>query len=205
VQGGAPQKVCDLPALAVGGAWNGDDVIIVGSVKGSLMRCPASGGTASVVTQLDSSRGESAHIFPFFLPDGRRFLYLRISRNAPENSGIYLRALDTASDESTDRRVLATGFGAAYVPDAASGVGRILFVRDAALYAQPFDERQLELSGNGVRVAAPVGSFIDAAFTRPRPTGSSYSEGRMKTASSRGSILEAKFLLGRANPIDTAA
>jgi hypothetical protein len=31
VRGGAPQKVCDLPGLAVGGAWNRDDVIIVGS------------------------------------------------------------------------------------------------------------------------------------------------------------------------------
>jgi eukaryotic-like serine/threonine-protein kinase len=164
VRGGAPQKVCDLPVLAVGGAWNRNDVIIVGSPKGGLMRCPASGGTASVVTQLDSSRGESGHVFPSFLPDGRHFLYLRVSRNAPENSGVYLRALETGSGDSADRRILATPFGAAYVPGAVSGVGRILFVRDAALYAQPFDERRLELSGNAIRVAEPIGSFLDGAF-----------------------------------------
>jgi eukaryotic-like serine/threonine-protein kinase len=164
VRGGAPQKVCDLPGLAVGGAWNRDDVIIVGSPGGGLMRCAASGGTASVVTRLDSSRGESGHAFPFFLPDGRHFLYLRVSRNAPENSGVYLRALETGSEDSADRRTLATPFGAAYVPDVASRVGRILFVRDAALYAQPFDERRLELSGNAVRVAEPIGSFLDGAF-----------------------------------------
>jgi hypothetical protein len=33
VRGGAPQKVCDLPTLAVGGAWNRDDVIIVGNAE----------------------------------------------------------------------------------------------------------------------------------------------------------------------------
>ena len=164
VRGGAPQKVCDLPGLAVGGAWNRDDVIIVGRPKGGLMRCPASGGTASVVTELDSSRGESAHAFPSFLPDGWHFLYLKVSRNAPENAGVYLRALDTASGESTDRRILDTGFGAVYVPDVASGIGRVLFVRDAALYTQPFDERRLDLSGNAIRVAEPIGSFLDSAF-----------------------------------------
>jgi hypothetical protein len=164
VRGGAPQKVCDLPGLAVGGAWNRNDVIIVGSPEGGLLRCPASGGTASVVTQLDSSRGESGHVFPSFLPDGRHFLYLRVSRNVPENSGVYLRALETGSGDSADRRVLATPFGAAYVPGAVSGMGRILFVRDAALYAQPFDERRLELSGNAIRVAEPIGSFLDGAF-----------------------------------------
>ena len=39
VRGGAPQKVCDLPTLAVGGAWNRDDVIIVGTPNRGLMRC----------------------------------------------------------------------------------------------------------------------------------------------------------------------
>jgi eukaryotic-like serine/threonine-protein kinase len=164
VRGGAPQKVCDLHGLAIGGAWNRDDVIIVGSPGGALMRCPASGGTASVVTQPDSSRGDTAHVFPSFLPDGRHLLYLSVSRKAPESSGVYLRALESGSGDSADRRILATPFGAAYVPDAASGVGRILFVRDAALYAQLFDERRLELSGNAVRVAEPIGSFLDSAF-----------------------------------------
>src|SRR4051812_20673648 len=69
VRGGAPQTVCELPTLAVGGSWNRDDVIVVGNPMGGLIRCPASGGSASVVTRLDSSRGESAHLLPSFLPD----------------------------------------------------------------------------------------------------------------------------------------
>jgi dipeptidyl aminopeptidase/acylaminoacyl peptidase len=162
VRGGAPQKVCDLPTLAVGGAWNRDDVIIVGTPNRGLMRC--SGGPASVVTQPDPSRGEGAHVLPSFLPDGRHFLYLSVSRSAPEMTGVYVRALDAKPEESTSHRVLTTGFGATYVPDVAPGIGRLLFVRDATLFAQPFDAGQLQLSGDAVRVGEPVGSFLDGAF-----------------------------------------
>ena len=164
VRGGAPQKVCDLPLLAVGGAWNRSDVIIVGNANGGLMRCAASGGPASVVTQVDSSRGESTHLLPSFLPDGKHFLYLSVSRSAPEMTGIYVRALDVTPEEPTSHRVLTTGFGAAYVPDVASGIGRLLFVRDSTLFAQPFDPGRLQLSGDAVRVAEPVGSGLDWAF-----------------------------------------
>ena len=60
--------------------------------------------------------------------------------------------------------ILTTGFGATYVPDVAPGIGRLLFVRDATLFAQPFDAGRLQLSGDAVRVAEPVGSFLDGAF-----------------------------------------
>ena len=164
VRGGAPQKVCDLPTLAVGGAWNRDDVIIVGTPNRGLMRCPASGGPASVVTQPDPSQGGSAHVLPSFLPDGRHLLYLSVSRSAPEMTGVYVRALDAKPEEPTSHRILTTGFGATYVPDVAPGIGRLLFVRDATLFAQPFDAGRLQLSGDAVRVAEPVGSFLDWAF-----------------------------------------
>ena len=83
VTGGTPQTVCTLPSGAIGGSWNQDDVIVVGSPQGGLVRCPASGGAASIVTQLDTSRQESAHLLPWFLPDGRRFLYLSVSEPRP--------------------------------------------------------------------------------------------------------------------------
>src|SRR5436190_8968183 len=66
VTGGDPQTVCALPGLAVGGSWNQDGVIVVGSPQGGIVRCPASGGEASVVTQPDASRQQSAHLFPWF-------------------------------------------------------------------------------------------------------------------------------------------
>ena len=76
LRGGAPQTICPLAALAVGGSWSQENVIIVGSPEGGIVRCPVSGGEASAATHLDPVRLESAHLFPWFLPDGRRFLYL---------------------------------------------------------------------------------------------------------------------------------
>ena len=163
VTGGAPQTVCTLPTLAVGGSWSQDDVIVVGSPQGGILRCPASGGEATIVTQPDPSRQESAHLLPWFLPDGRRFLYLSVSRAAPENSGIYVHTLD-APPEATPTRILATGFGAAYVPDGERERGHLLFMRDGALFAQGFDPARLQLTGEAARIAEPVGSFLDGAF-----------------------------------------
>ena len=163
VTGGAPQTVCTLPTLAVGGSWSQDDVIVVGSPQGGILRCPASGGEATIVTQPDPSRQESAHLLPWFLPDGRRFLYLSVSRAAPENSGIYVHTLD-APPEATPTRILATGFGVAYVPDLERERGHLLFMRDGALYAQGFDPARLQLTGEASRIAEPVGSFLDGAF-----------------------------------------
>lgn len=163
VTGGAPQTVCTLPTLAVGGSWSQDDVIVVGNPQGGILRCPASGGETSIVTQPDPSRQESAHLLPWFLPDGRRFLYLSVSRAAPENSGIYVHTLD-APPEATPTRILAAGFGAAYVPDGVGERGHLLLMRDGALFAQAFDPARLQLTGEAARIAEPVGSYLDGAF-----------------------------------------
>ena len=164
VTGGSPQTVCALSDLAVGGSWNQDDVIVVGSAQGGIVRCPASGGAASIVTQLDTSRQESTHLLPWFLPDGRRFLYLSVSRTAPEHSGIYVHTLDAPPETTASHRILTAGFGAAYVPDGERERGHLLFMRDGALFAQAFDPARLQLSGEPARIAEPVGSFLDGAF-----------------------------------------
>jgi len=164
VAGGTPQTVCTLPSLAVGGSWNQSDVILVGRPDGGILRCPASGGAAAIVTEPDPSKPQSAHLFPWFLPDGHRFLYLSVSRAAPENSGIYMHSLDAPAETTSSHRILAVGFGAAYVPDDEREVGHLLFMRDGALFAQEFDPARLQFTGEAARIAEPVGSFLDAAF-----------------------------------------
>ena len=156
--------MCTLPNGAIGGSWNQDDIIVVGSPQGGIVRCPASGGAASLVTQPDTSRQQSTHILPWFLPDGRHFLYLSVSRTAPENSGIYVHSLDAPPEATSSHRILAAGFGAAYVPDGESERGHLLFMRDGALFAQAFDPARLQLTGEAARIAEPVGSFLDGAF-----------------------------------------
>jgi DNA-binding winged helix-turn-helix (wHTH) protein/Tol biopolymer transport system component len=163
VTGGAPQTVCTLPELAVGGSWNQDGIIVIGSPRGGISRCPASGGSASIVTHPDSSQQHSAHLLPWFLPDGRRFLYLAVSRAVPENSGIYVQALD-ARPGSAPTRILDARFGAAYAPGGDSARGHLLFVRGGELFAQGFDAAGLQIMGEAARVAEPVGHFLDSAF-----------------------------------------
>jgi hypothetical protein len=162
--GGPPQKVCDLPAMAIGGTWSHDGTIVVGNNgRGGLQGCPASGGAAFPLTHPDTAGGE-ADLLPSFLEDGRRFLYLHVSRAAPERTGIRLGSLGVAPERQSTERLLVTGFGAAYVPGAEPGNGEIVFVRDLMLFAQRFDTRRLELVGEPRQLGGPVGSFLDYAF-----------------------------------------
>jgi eukaryotic-like serine/threonine-protein kinase len=167
IDGGEPQSVCELPQTAVGGSWNSAGDLLLGNAGGGLVRCPATGGRATIVTTPAPSRVER-HILPSFLSDGRRFIYLRLSPTNPEASGIYAGEMGAASPNG-GRRLLTTGFGATFVAPSDAGPGGIVFARDGALFAQRFDERRLELLGDPVRLADGVGSFLDGAFFSVSP------------------------------------
>jgi Tol biopolymer transport system component len=164
VNDGATGTLCALESLAVGGAWNSDGIIVIGQPSSGLIRCSVADGQVSKLTQVDPDKGETAHLIPFFLPDERHFFYVRVARNAPEGSGVYLGSLDDKPGAAVPQRLLATGFGAAYVPTKGTSIGRIIFLREATLYAQAFDERALELRGDPTALATPVGSFIDGGL-----------------------------------------
>ncbi len=137
--GGPPQDLCAVEEF-FGGAWNQDGVIIFGTSKG-IFRVPAEGGTPQAVTTLETN--ETGHYWPAFLPDGRRFLYSAWSSDAS------LRAVHATALDSKDRtRILAVESNAFY-----SGTGHLVFHRDKAVYAQPFDLKALALSGEEARVA----------------------------------------------------
>ncbi len=87
--GGPPQTLCDVGAASRGGTWNRDGVIVFaadGLVP--LYRVSAAGGEPIPVTALDQSRFETSHRWPFFLPDGRHFLFF-VCSNQTESGGIY--------------------------------------------------------------------------------------------------------------------
>lgn len=164
VTGGPSQTLGDLPSLAVGGTWNRDGDIIVGSLDGGLMRLRETGGSVSRITTLDPARKEEFHLFPTFLPDGRHFVYLRVSPTAPEAGGTYIGTLDAKAGEQSTNRLLPYEVGVTYVPAADSGLGHLLFLREGTLLAQSFDPQRLALLGAPVPVAEHVGSFRDGGF-----------------------------------------
>jgi Tol biopolymer transport system component len=166
--GGVPEVLCEVPGTAIGGSWNRQGVILVGNASGALMRCSANGGTAaSAATQSESTM--IVHMMPSFLPDGRHFLYLHVSRENPSRNGIYLGDLDLPPDRQPQERLVTTGFGAAYV-SSADDAGYVMFVRDGELLALPFDAQRLAIAGEPRTVAKPVGAFLDTAFFTTSPT-----------------------------------
>jgi hypothetical protein len=125
-------------------------VIVFGSRGGTgpLRRVSSAGGVAADLTVVDSSRGETLHALPTFLPDGNHFLYLRAG--LPGITGIYTGSLDVKPGEQSRVRMLDSGVGARYVG------GDLIFMRDGTLMAQPFDEAKLQLRGEPVPVAEHV-------------------------------------------------
>ena len=173
VTGGSPQTVCTLPSLAIGGSWNQDDVIVVGSPAGGLVRCPASGGAASIVTQpgcLATAVGASLSVVPPRRPAVP--LSERVQSRARELRHLPALARRAARDDlvaSHSRNGLRRGLRCR---TASAKPGHLLFMRDGALFAQAFDPARLQLTGEAARIAEPVGSFLDGAFFSASRNGS---------------------------------
>jgi eukaryotic-like serine/threonine-protein kinase len=160
VAGGTPQTLAAISNPATGISWGRDDVILFGSA-GVIDRIPASGGEVVPVTAIDSQHGEQGHGRPLFLPDGKHFLYYRLMG---DRSGLYTGSLDAKPAEQTTKRLLDTPAGALYVATASGG--SLLFLRGAALMAQPFDARSLELKGRTVQLADRVSATLyDGLFS----------------------------------------
>jgi Tol biopolymer transport system component len=134
-----------------GATWNRDGVILLSGPRlgNPIRRVSALGGALSPVTTLNADAGETVHNFPFFLPDGRHFLYLAVGSKTGGSlspNGIYVTALD-----SNERKLLVPGGSNAKYAE-----GYLLFLRGQALMAQPFDVERLELAGEAVPIAEHV-------------------------------------------------
>ena len=146
VTGGPPQTLAAAPNWR-GGTWSRDGVIVFApSAEGPLYRVSAAGGEVTPVSALDESRGETSHRYPYFLPDGRHFLYLARCVQT-ENNAIYVGSLDSKET----KRLLSADSSMAYSPP-----GYLLYVRGGTLLAQGFDADKLELAGEPVQLAARV-------------------------------------------------
>jgi len=148
VAGGPPQVICDAPGGA-DGSWGPDGTILYdGTGTDPIRKVSAGGGTAIDLVKPDSSIGETQVGWPEFLPDGRHFLYLSIG-DRPEKSKYRVRSLD--SNESVE--VASSQTQVAYADP-----GRLLFVRDGTLVAQPFDPKAMKTTGDPVPLAERIGT-----------------------------------------------
>jgi serine/threonine protein kinase len=159
--GGAPETIADVPTTGPA-AWSRGGVILFSGQATVLYKVAATGGEVKPATGLDSATQESGHGFPYFLPDGRHFLYVT-------SSGGQQRTLYAGSLDSTDRkRIIPVERNARYVESPSGGGGYLLLVRGSALIAQPFDAKKQELSGDAFSLAerlAILDTFAGAPFS----------------------------------------
>ena len=143
------------PAIVVGdapggsdGSWGTRDMILFdgAAVGDSIRGLPASGGTVRPVSHMDHARGEAAHGWPYFLPDGEHFLF--VSYGNTGNQGT-ITLCKLGSNEV--RQLGKTDGRVEYAPE-----GYLVFPRENTLLAQPFDVRALRTTGDPV----PIGENV---------------------------------------------
>jgi eukaryotic-like serine/threonine-protein kinase len=107
----------------------------------------------TAVTTVDSSRGETGHHAPVFLPDGRHFIFHKATSD-PARRGAYLTSLDGGEPNlllPLDNPIV----GVAANP-AVRNEGYLVFRRQGALLAQSFDFSRNQLMGEPLRLAEHV-------------------------------------------------
>ncbi|MFN7936902.1 MAG: protein kinase [Bryobacteraceae bacterium] len=139
--GGPVQTLCDAPAPR-GGTWSEHGVILFSGTASTIMRVSDQGGTAVEVAMQGISRDSVSGRYPHFLPGGTTFLHTATNPGAGLSAGIYWTELETGKT----KRLLPDRSNAAYARDR-RGNGYLVFVREGALLAQPFDAAAAELKG----------------------------------------------------------
>jgi serine/threonine protein kinase len=145
LSGGPAVTLADAPSFR-GASWSPLGVILFAPTNtGTLQRIAAAGGTATPITTLDPARKENSHRWPWFLPDGRHFLYdsgIPTSNDAT----IYVGSLD-----SHETRIVAQANS-----NAIYASGYLLFLRDNTLMAQPFEAERLATMGEALPLAEQI-------------------------------------------------
>ena len=144
VGGGPPTLLADSVIGAPG--WGDDGTILYTRRDAGLWRVASSGGVPQQLTTLDPRRREFSHWFPQILPGGRTAIFNNFSTPMARSR---IEAVDLASGRRT---VLLDG--AVYPRYVAAG--HLLFVRDGAIFAVPFDPGRVKILGAAVPVVDSV-------------------------------------------------
>ncbi|MBC8645556.1 MAG: serine/threonine-protein kinase, partial [Thermoanaerobaculia bacterium] len=142
-----------------GGSWNEDGVILfTAAARGPIYRVNAEGGKVEPATVLIP--GHVTHRYPHFLPDGKNFFFL--ARRSGVGAGMIPTAQPAVLVGSLDSKETQV------VIEVASNVvyasGYLLYVREEALVAQPFDLGRRAVHGQPVTLAPGV--RMDGRFSR---------------------------------------
>src|SRR5581483_3395492 len=150
LNGGSPVTICDAPE-ARGGSWGpGNTIVFAANIWGAIAKVRAEGGASTPVTKTGFTNQGVSDRWPFFLPDGKHFLYIHSpSGDAEEANEVHFAALDGKED----RPLLK---GKYYTVQYASG--RLLADRGGSLFAWKFNPSSGTISGDPVSVVEKIAS-----------------------------------------------
>ena len=155
LDGTTSMTLCDAPLEARGGTWSDEGQILFADAYGGLSRVAASGGVPTRVTIPADEPKQHRDSWPQFLPDGRRFLYLR-----QEGAGIEAGAtacLGTLG--AAGARELVSGvFNALFVPP-----DRLLLADAAGINIQRLDLDRGQMTGEIEELSADVDRHLGHA------------------------------------------
>ena len=147
--GGAPQVLAKIDPRAAGGSWGAGNVLLVADI-GAIYQVPASGG-APARLMIGS--------WPYFLPDGKRFLFQR-------DNATWVGSIDPS--EQPRQLIEAPARKPVY------SAGHVLFARNRTLMARAFDPASLQPSGSEFPVAQSLATgdpFVNPADFSAGPDG----------------------------------
>jgi Tol biopolymer transport system component len=125
---------------ARGGTWSPNGTILFSPfATGPLLSISDRGGATRPATGSEEEVGTGTHRFPQFLPDGEHFVYLdRSGRIGSGAGGVMVGKLGGTAPPT---RLLEGATNAVFAGE------HLLYSRDGALVAQPFDTKRLALGG----------------------------------------------------------
>jgi Tol biopolymer transport system component len=131
-------------------AWIGDEIVF--SRAGALWIVPAQGGTPRQLTVLDAARGEVLHTDPTVLPRQKTVLFTSLTTDAGTEriEAVTIDGLkNDGQKNSLPKRWVVIEHA---VTPVWSPTGHLLFGRDGAVWAMPFDESSATTTGTAVPV-----------------------------------------------------
>jgi Tol biopolymer transport system component len=150
--GGAPVPICDIvPGGGKAGTWGRSDILFTSIQGGALYRLPVSGGPPVVLIKADAERLDVRLGWPWFLPDGERFLYLARELDGQGN----LMLVEPGKPPRVVTRIAS--FFQYLNP------GFLVYAREGTLVAQPFDFKSGRVSGEPISVTDRVRYFYSTA------------------------------------------
>jgi eukaryotic-like serine/threonine-protein kinase len=143
--GGPAQTIADAPD-GRGGSWSsGGMIVFAPNVYSGLQVVSDVGGVSTPVTKLE--KNIRSHRLPWFLPDGRHFIYLMVAPGGPQQSHVIRLA---SADGSVSRDLTEANSGAIFAN------GHLLYLRDESLVAQSFDPKSFVLGRDLTPIAEGV-------------------------------------------------